>query len=332
MVGSLGNMFVTDENYKSESLCGAKVGLLVAFYEAIHLNRNFTTTLANTKTDVSPSNTLAQTVSPSSPPPPSNLLVTFLEYCSLVMADIKTESSSNLVKLCFIILTCIAEDQYANALMCDAHLVFRVQLHRVPMRHRKISPDLAPPAPLICSLLDLMVEFLMTHLTKRLPYEIYIQAVGIVHRVLCYQRKSRTRLSFDWRQLWTAFFTVLKFLCSNEVSLLKKFNIFALALQIVNIINLFVTSGDTFLITPGLYDELYYEIIRWQPTFDNLWSLTARYASNTGEFQAIAAKLSFALANIRAILTHFAPKIEEFLTTQNISTPSEEQASCQSAK
>lgn len=28
--------------------------------------------------------------------------------------------------------------------------------------------------------LDLNVEFLMTHLTKRLPYEIYMQSIGIV--------------------------------------------------------------------------------------------------------------------------------------------------------
>lgn len=46
---------------------------------------------------------------------------------SLIMQDVKSEPSSNLVKLCFIILTCIAEDQYANALMIDPHLVFRVR-------------------------------------------------------------------------------------------------------------------------------------------------------------------------------------------------------------
>lgn len=59
---------------------GTKVGLLVGFYEAIHLNRNFMTTLANTKTDTSPCNTLAQNVSSPIQMPPSNLLVTFLEY------------------------------------------------------------------------------------------------------------------------------------------------------------------------------------------------------------------------------------------------------------
>lgn len=97
---------------------------------------------------------------------------------------------------------------------------------------------------------------------------------GIVHRVLCYQKKSRTKVSYEWRQLWSAWFTVLKFLVSNEVSLLKKFDIFHLALQIVNMVNLFITYGDTFLLTANSYDELYYEVIRCQQTFDGLYSLS----------------------------------------------------------
>ena len=52
----------------------------------------------------------------------------FVSHSSLVMQDIKSESRLNLVKLCFIILTCISEDQYANALMSDPHLVFRVSV------------------------------------------------------------------------------------------------------------------------------------------------------------------------------------------------------------
>lgn len=56
-----------------------------------------------------------------------------------------------------------------------------------------------------------------------------------------------------------------------------------------------------------------------------LFFSAARYASNNGDFQTSASKLSFALVNVRAILTHFSPKIDEFLTSQNISTPTEEQ-------
>jgi len=61
----------------------------------------------------------------------------------------------NNVKLCFLILSCIAEDQYANSLMHDANLAFRVQLHRVPMHHRKLQDKAAPAQPLAATLLGM---------------------------------------------------------------------------------------------------------------------------------------------------------------------------------
>lgn len=43
--------------------------------------------------------------------------------------------------------------------------------------------------------------------------------------------------------------------------------------QVVNIFNLFITYGDTFLPSPGSYDELYYELIRMQHVFEDLYSM-----------------------------------------------------------
>ena len=42
---------------------------------------------------------LASPVSPADLTAPSNLLVTFLEHCSIVMQDVKTNTSQNTVKL-----------------------------------------------------------------------------------------------------------------------------------------------------------------------------------------------------------------------------------------
>jgi len=82
------------------------------------------------------------------------------------MQDTKSEASMNNVKLCFLILTCISEDQYANSLMHDVNLVFKVQLHRLPMRHRKVAPDkVSPSQPLASTLLGKHLHYLKVFMT-----------------------------------------------------------------------------------------------------------------------------------------------------------------------
>lgn len=348
----VGNMFVSDEGSPRIEQMRARNAVLLALYQAVHLNRNFIATLAEYQTEAAspkptPSQHQAQlrekntVVSPAGSESlnvpgaivtanvtPSNLLVTFLEYCSIVMQDTKTESSQNTNKLSFLILLCITEDQYANALMHDTNLSFRIKLHRAPMRHRKTTvnweTDFSSKS-LAVAVLDLMVEFVRSHMMKRLPHELYLLCLAVIHRLLAYQKRSRVRLHYPWKELWTSLIGLLKFVCSNESNLVKKMNIFAVGLQVVVIFNLFVTYGDTFLPSPSSYDELYYEIVRCHQTFDSLYSISLRHSTSGGEFKDSAVRLTNSLVNIRAIIAHFNPKIDAWLSSQQLSTPSEEQ-------
>lgn len=93
----VGNIFLSEEGGIRTQQIRANNALLLSLYEAIHLNRNFITTLASTQTDTgssagsappSPGNTLATGVTALDPnkvlvdimAQPSNLLVTFLQY------------------------------------------------------------------------------------------------------------------------------------------------------------------------------------------------------------------------------------------------------------
>lgn len=42
------------------------------------------------------------------------------------MADIKSDANVNKCSLCFITLTCIVEEQFANSIMHDQNLTFKV--------------------------------------------------------------------------------------------------------------------------------------------------------------------------------------------------------------
>ncbi|KAI9579757.1 armadillo-like helical domain-containing protein 3 isoform X2 [Glossina fuscipes] len=339
----VGNMFVSDEGCERVQQIKANNGLLMALYEAVHLNRNFITTLAHTQAESSappsPSNTLNLT-NLTQPVPdlanapiidmtqcPTNLLVALFQYCSIVMQDNKNESSVANLKLCFLILTCISEDQYANSMMHDSNLTFKVILHRAQMRHRKLNIDrVGRSQPLAATLLDLLVEFIVSHLMKKFPMELYLLCIGVVHRILCYQKRCRVRLNYPWKELWSALIGLLRFLVNQEQALIKKCNIFHLSLQVVNIFNLFITYGDTFLATTNSYDELYYELNREEKVFTELHAMVLRYTTMSDcEYKDDVIKLLNALVNILAIVKHFQNKIKEWLAEQGLSTPTEEQ-------
>ncbi|KAL0880123.1 hypothetical protein ABMA27_002607 [Loxostege sticticalis] len=343
LTSMVGGIFLTSDEtqpvVRGQRNSGGEEGMLLALYEAAHLNRNFMTTLAHSSSAAASSAPPSPpaTLPPHQTPPniaqiqaldneqPTNLLVTFFQYCSIVMADTRTEASINKCSLCFITLTCIVEEQFANSIMHDQNLTFKVQLYRLPMRHRKIMPEEPPSQPLASTLIDLLVEFIMCHLLKKFPGDLYQLCVGVLLRLLSYQKRCRVRLARDWRPLWAALIALLKFLVTNESTLLRRHNIFIMAQQVVNIFNLFITFGDTFLPTPASYDQLYYELIRMHQVFDNLFYMALRYSTGDGEYKAEALRLANCLVNVRAIIQHFSPKIEAWLASQNLSTPTEDQ-------
>uniref|UniRef100_A0A8C9TIG0 Armadillo like helical domain containing 3 n=1 Tax=Scleropages formosus TaxID=113540 RepID=A0A8C9TIG0_SCLFO len=349
----VGSMFIADAEEKLS--VQTNEAILLALYEAVHLNRNFIAVLVQShpEVDIASTPTTPVPATPTTPlgtTPPSldlmnsaelpldpnlqtsNLLITFLKYSSIVMQDTKDEHRLNSARLCLIILTCIAEDQYANAFLHDDNMNFRVNLHRMVRMEQVLSAGTSlhvqwsePYSHALFFLTDLMVEFIVSHMMKDFPMDLYMRCVHVIHKLICYQKKCRVRLHYTWQDLWSALINLLKFLLSNETTLLSKHNIFPLMLLVVNLFNMFITYGDTFLPTPSSYDALYYEIVRMHQVFDNLYCMVLRVSTNAGQWKESASKVTQALVNVRAIINHFNPKIESYAAVNHISQLSEDQ-------
>lgn len=108
----------------------------------------------------------------------------------------------------------------------------------------------------ISHFIDLLVEFVASHMMKKFPLELYHQCIGVLQRLLCYQKRCRVRLGYQWRDLWTALINLLKFLTTHESHLIKKMNIFPLAIQVTRHLKNFIVIQSNKIIFQQLLWQL----------------------------------------------------------------------------
>lgn len=119
-----------------------------------------------------------------------------------------------------------------------------------------------------------MVEFILSHMNRNIQIDLFLLCLGIILRLLSFQKRCRVRIDYAWKDLWSALTSLIKFLIGNESYFVKhQLDLFSLCQHVINLFNLFIMCGDNFLATTNYYDELYYEIIRTYSVFDNLNSL-----------------------------------------------------------
>lgn len=282
---------------------------LLSLFYTLRMNRNFVPVLTQWRARDGNGPTEQDIGSSGSPP-----LATFLEYLSLLQQDMKDESKRTSTLLAFSILTLIAEDQYANTFLHDSSVQFRLRLHRAPLRHRPVkSNDLSsiPASTFAAWILELCSEFIISHLMKSFPIDVHILSLGIIHRLLIYQKRTKCRLNYDWRSLWETLIHLLRFIAANETSLLRQFSpqkLNKVILSALVIINIFITHGDIILQTTTKYDELYYELIRLKSVFTQIENYVQKSLKN--DIDTEGSRQLFALMqNIKAIEEHFSPII-----------------------
>lgn len=280
---------------------------LVTLLTIVKVNRNFIPVLCHWR---------AREESAHGNPP----LATFLEYTSLVQQNMKIMERKAATRIAFITLSIITEDHFANCFLHDQSVKFRLRLHRAPARHRNIPTEEASPNTFAAWILQICCEFLVSHLMKDFPLGVHQMALGIIHRLLIYQKRSKCRLNFDWSLVLQSLVLLLKFVCSNQNSLRNRHansDIQQLVKTALVVVNIFICCGDQIFMGTADYDKLYYELIRVTSVFDKV----EQYAISQREKPSESCRgfeLDNLVFNVRQIQSYFNKLLTNSQTPQQI--------------
>ncbi|GMT07428.1 hypothetical protein PENTCL1PPCAC_29602, partial [Pristionchus entomophagus] len=229
------------------------------FFKSIRLNKTFVNTILTTRSSVD---------STAEEKERSLLLRHFLTFCSLSFEESKGDCSLSKGRLCLLSLLRLTDDVFVQNTLHDPHNISVVSLFRPGMLHRPAIFDCKRPACTLGSTaLDLITELLVSNLRIGYPLEFHELCLGIVHRILAYQKNRCIRMS-HWQPLFNAMLSLMRFLLSHESKITT--SIFPLCFRIIIVVNLFLTFGDTFLPSGEAYDLLYYELVRQESVFTQL--------------------------------------------------------------
>ncbi|GMR60792.1 hypothetical protein PMAYCL1PPCAC_30987 [Pristionchus mayeri] len=232
---------------------------LFIFFEAIRFNKTFVSTILTTRSSLD---------STAEEKERSLLLRHFFTFCSLMFEENKGDPGLFSGRLCLLSLLRLTDDVFVQNTLHDPHNISVVPLFRPAMLHRAALFDCKrPTCTLGSTALDLITELLVSHLRIGYPLEFHELSLGIVHRILAYQKNRCIRMS-HWQPLFNAMLSLMRFLLSHETKF--SISIFPLCFRIIIVVNLFLTFGDTFLPSGEAYDLLYYELVRQEAVFSQL--------------------------------------------------------------
>ncbi|KAL6073252.1 Armadillo-like helical domain-containing protein 3 [Balamuthia mandrillaris] len=237
----------------------------------------------------------------------------FFTFCSYIFQDVKDQRSVCYAKLCLIILSCVFEDDAVNDILHDPQYQCNAAIFQKQLK--KQSPE-TNDRPMVCTVLDILIQFMRYNLKKKLAVDLYCKAIGVLRRIICYEKNQEKRLNFAWRDLWDCLFTLIKFISLPDM--FERADILNLCVEITTVFNLFITYGDIFLPQPSDYDVLYYEIIRESKTLETFYYYVDRYDSSNNLVQH--------LDNISTIIRHFTTKIDQWEAAhpeRSITTPAQ---------
>ncbi|KAH8811823.1 hypothetical protein F5884DRAFT_783550 [Xylogone sp. PMI_703] len=228
---------------KFSKLPGNEAAILLATYDFVQANKLFCFNFVSLPSD-------KNTESP---------IASFLSLTSYILQHAYLSTRTSLYAYVnLLILRVLVEDQVLCKRICSEESKVAVRFCR---QRQPYLPLVRNDRVLAASILDVMIDGLNHNLRRRLDVDLYILYIGIILRVISHLSRSRTRLNYHWSELFRSLLSLIRFLTSYTSDLKHLTHIDNLLDDVVNLLALSLSAGESFLPTPASYDDLFYKIV-----------------------------------------------------------------------
>lgn len=188
-------------------------------------------------------------------PPFSNFL-SFTSY--LYQHAYRSSRASLYAYLTLLIMLVLVEDTTSAKSLCETSATVRLCRQRPPLLPlSKVGGE----RPYICSIVDILVDGVNHNLRKRLDTAFYRQSLTVLHRTLSYVAKSRSKLAYHWAELWRSLLSFARFLTTYGDDLKSQSGTNEIVEQVVELLHLALTAGESFMPDGAAYDDLVYKLV-----------------------------------------------------------------------
>ncbi|THV07535.1 hypothetical protein K435DRAFT_741871 [Dendrothele bispora CBS 962.96] len=250
----------------------------------------------------------------SKPPPP--LPITILSLSSYLLTHATSTSSPRSLAYADLSLSCLLAFSETESLI-EAFIRPWDENIRLCRQRLPLLPVPHPGRPPVCALLDCCALWLRHNLHLRLEVSSYGHCIWICYRVIWFLSKTRTRLEYEWKELWSAILGLLTFFTTKLDSLFSTGGVENLVRETILLLDLCLTESSSFLPNPHALYEFMYELVRSVSTLEKqatlLKTLSVPHSPrrSSSSFSRNTDNATGSLTNILNAIRFYEEKIKE---------------------
>ncbi|KAI9696920.1 MAG: hypothetical protein M1820_007995 [Bogoriella megaspora] len=166
--------------------------------------------------------------------------------------------------LSLFILQLLVEDQVLAKRICADEGRLSVRLCRQRAPHLPIVKDERIVALVI---MDIMIDGINHNLRRKLDTQFFRNLIAVVSKEdIIFESSTNEHSAYHWSELWRSLLSLTKFLTTYSSDIATLSGSTQLVDDLVSLIVLALSAGESFLPDPGSYDDLFYKIVESSDT------------------------------------------------------------------